>query len=702
MRPLTFHHFAWLSGLVWRFARQGLDGRRWPCGTGAVPPSPPGTVPDPASAASAPRRIRRPSLNRSAVAAALATLIGSSPAQAQSMEERARSAAEASRAKSGDSEAIQRNYVTPGLAGQPVSTVDNSKAFTPNLACRKTATLMEVLVQPGAGGDLATISVARDSDLDGTIDDRSSLGVPVSGICANGVISCAPGTWEQCRPFRWDVSADRRIKLTEVELPELAGCYCINNSCGVNLAWGNLASVLRDLGGGMIGALTTADPRYGVAEAVIDEPVIRYVGSETTACTGAPSLPQTAYRGNPSAIQGDANAASQASSVFQAVLASPAGTGKAEQTRACTIEREVTVKSWSYDDIVTASGPFEFVQSCGPDCRRYRLAGEGNCSATPPTYAALFRVMKPERIVSARITRIAGDDWVQARLNGQVVGYAGKRPWLGDGIPSGDCSVDLDPVNTTPIDLTAAFKTGDAEVAMRVRGGNGKRWGAVDVEVRVDTSCELFERIVDLCSGYAADPACRLVDENVDGVETFRNGAATGLRPLPQTRLFGSAACTVSLGRPFFLRSRRYRCAIDTADVPRPDTSRGAYIIDHSTETLLGDRIRQKDGAFVTWSTGFSLPDRGSVPVCEPICKTRAIKANNGVAPSGVVGALQNDPSGTDIFYHGCDGANRCPAGPGEEVVSACGCLDDFPEAVVMMQSVRLAGADLVCTGTVR
>lgn len=618
------------------------------------------------------------------------------------MEERARSAAEASRAKSGDSGAIQRNYVTPGLAGQPVSTVDNSKSFTPNLACRKTATLMEVLVQPGAGGDLASVSIARDSDLDGILDNRSTLGVPVSGICANGVISCAPGTWNRCRPFRWDIDQNHGIKLTEVDLPELAGCYCINNSCGANLAWGNLASVLRDLGGGMIGALTTADPRYGVAEAVIDGPVIRYVGAEATACTGAPALPQTAYRANPSAIQGDAFTASQTNPVFQAVLASPAGAGKAEQTRACTIEREVAVQSWTYDDIITASGPFEYVQSCGTDCRRYRIAGEGNCSATPPTYTALFRVLKPERIVSARITRIAGDDWVQARLNGQVIGYAGKRPWLGDGIPSGDCSVDLDPVNTTPIDMTSAFKAGDAEVAMRVRGGNGKRWGAIDVEVRVDTSCEQSERVVDLCSGYAADPACRLVDEDADGVLTFRNGVATGLRPLPQTRLFGSAACTVSLTRPFFLRARRYRCSIDTASLPHPDTSRGAYIIAHSTETLLADRVRQKDGSFVTSTTGFSLPDRGSVPACEAICKTRAPKANNGVAPAGAVGALQNNPTGTDTFYHSCDSANRCPTGPGEEVVSACGCLDDFPEAVVMMQSVRLAGADLVCTGTVR
>jgi hypothetical protein len=702
MNRSTSTSFACVSGIVRRFARQGPDGRRRPCESGAVPPSPRGTVPAPASAALLACRIRPLSLTPTIVTAVLATLLGSGAAHAQSMEGRAREAAEAARAKSSDSEAIQRNYISPGLAGQPIGTVDSSKSFTPNLACRKTATLMEVLVQPGAGGDLATVSVARDSNLDGMIDVRSTFGVPVSGICANGVISCTPGTWNQCQAYRWNVAPDRVIKMIEAELPELAGCYCINNSCGVNLAWGNLSSVLRDLGGGMIGALTTADPRYGIAEAIIDGPFIRYVGAEISACTGAPPLPQTAYRANPSAIQGDAYLASQSSPVFRAIVASPAAVGKAELVRACTIEREVVVKSWTYDDIITASGPFEYVQSCGTDCRRYRITGNGDCSISPPTYTALFQVTEPSRILSARITRIAGDDWVQARVNDAVVGYAGKRPWLGDGLPSGDCAVKQQPINSMPIDLTAAFNAGDTRVAMRVRAGNGGLWGSVDVEVRVDTNCTLSEQVADLCSGYAADPGCRLMSEDVDGIETFRNGVATGLHPLAQTRLLGSAACPVTLDRPFFLRSRHYRCMIDSGELPKPDTSRGAYIIDHSTESILADRVRQKDGSFRTSTTGFSLPERGSVPACEAICKTRGPKANNDAAPSGVVGTLQNDPIGYDIFYHSCDSANHCPVGSDEEVVAACGCIDDFPEAVVMMQSVRLAGADLVCTRAAR
>lgn len=222
---------------------------------------------------------------------------------AQSMDDRARAAAAASRAKTGDSDTLLKNYVTPAMSGQPVSTVDGARSFTPTLACQKTANLLEVLIQPSSTGDIGLVRISRDKDLDGTFDGSSTLPMPVSGICANGVISCAPGTWNQCRSFRWDIDAGQDLKLTQVDMPELTACYCVNNSCGSNLVFGNLASVLKDLGGGMVGALTTADPRIGVAEARINGPVIDYVGAQTTACTSSPSIAQTTYRANPAAIQ---------------------------------------------------------------------------------------------------------------------------------------------------------------------------------------------------------------------------------------------------------------------------------------------------------------------------------------------------------------------------------------------------------------
>ncbi|ODT94340.1 MAG: hypothetical protein ABS86_00240 [Sphingobium sp. SCN 64-10] len=618
---------------------------------------------------------------------------------AQDMEARARAAAAASRTKSSDSEAITSNYVNPGLAGEAISTVDSSRTFTTNLACQKSATMLELLVQPGATGDITHMSIARDSDLDGSFDQNMTLPVPVSGICANGIVSCDPGSWNNCTPFQWDVASSGSLKLSQVPLTDLSACYCVNASCGSNLVLGNLNSVLKDLGGGIIGALTTADPRIGVAHASTEGPVIRYVGAQTTACTASPSLSSTSYRADPTAISGDAIASARGSSVFQALAGSASATGKAEVTRSCSIDREISVKPWDFDDILGVAGTVTSVTPCGTGCRRYQIRGSGTCGSVPPIHTATFDPIAPTRIVSGRIVEMGADDWVQARVNGQIVGYAGKRPWTGEALPSGDCRISGDPYyNRTAIDITPQLRAGAMTVGARVRAGGDGNWGYVTVEVQVDTACEVSERLVDLCAGYAQDTACRLDSESVDGVTTFSNGVNTGLKPLAQTRLFGTGNCTFQYSRDFFERDRRYKCVIDSGELSAPDLSRSAYIIDHSTETLLADRTLSSDGTISTSTRAFSLPDRGTVPACEPICKTRAPKANSDVAISGVVGASQNDPAGWNSFYHSCGTDNVCPLGEGEELVTACGCLDDFPEAAVMMQTVRLAGSDLACT----
>ncbi len=631
------------------------------------------------------------------------TLLLSAAAVAQEAEpnvkDRARSAATASRARTGSSDALQSNYVTPGLSGQTITTVDGKTGFTASLSCQKTSTLLELLVQPGSTGDLTQVRISHDRDFDGTFDSQTLLPVPISGICANGVIACNPGTWEGCRYYGWAVDGALNINLAQTQMTSLSGCYCLNNSCGTNLAWGNISEVLKDLGGGVVGALTTADPRIGVAQAQVEGAMIRYTGAQTTSCTADPQVSATRYRSNPTDIQGDAYSVSQASSVFQALAGSAAGSGKTEQVRSCSIEREVAVKEWRFDDIVAVRGSVSKVTSCGTDCRRYEIRGSGSCDSVPPIYSATFEPLAPARIKSARIVEMGADDWVQARVNGKIVGYAGKRPWLGEALPSGDCRISDDPwYNRTAIDITSQLTSGATVVGARVRGGGGGNWGYVTLEVQVDTGCETTERLVDLCSGYGADPQCRLKSESVDDVVTFNNGVGTGLLPLPQTRTLGTGSCAVQLTRDFFRKDRRYACIIDTGGQATPDLSRAAYIIDRSTETVLNDRIQAADGSVQETSRAFSMPTQDSVAACEPICKTRKARTNSDAAPDGVVGELQTSAQGWDSYYHACSADNVCPAGDGEEIVSACGCLDDFPEAVTMMQTVRLAGADLVCT----
>ncbi|MDB5575722.1 MAG: hypothetical protein JWR80_898 [Bradyrhizobium sp.] len=658
-----------------------------------------------ASAAVSPPQSGFPSLSRIALAAALVTILQASrPALAQSMEERARTAAQASRAKTSDSDALRQNYITPGLAGQPIATIDNSQRFNPNISCQKSATLMEVLIQPSATGDIGTIQIARDTDLDGTVDNRVTLPVAVSGICANGVIACTPGTWTQCHYLRWDTDSARNLKLTEGQMGELAGCYCINNSCGTNLVWANLPSVLGDLGGGMIGALTSADPRIGVAQAVIDGPVIRYVGARTTACAADQALPQSAYQANAGTLSGDASAASAGNHVFQLLASSPAGLGKAQQLRHCTIERQATVVKPGLADIIDRTAGGYGTVASGTAVDFYVGSPVDNSVNSPGCGLIDFRmtlhVGAAQRILDARLAHLAGDDWAQLRVDGVLVA-SGEDVWTGNDVPPGTCEKKRTFHASPDVDLKPFLTPGDHEIWFRLAVSNGGD-GYAQVHIETDGGCQSTEQLIDQCASIAGDSKCHLDTEFVDGVQTFRAGIKTGLTPLPQTRILGADACAVTVTRDFFLRDRTYACALDSSAFPEPDLSRGAYIIDHSTETLLADRSRQSDGTIIESTRPFSLPERGSVPACEPVCKTRAPVTNTAAAPAGVVGAQQNVPTSWDTFYHACTTDTVCPLGQGEEIVSACGCLDDFPEAVAMMQTVRLAGSDMVCTSETR
>jgi hypothetical protein len=103
-----------------------------------------------------------------------------------------------------------------------------------------------------------------------------------------------------------------------------------------------------------------------------------------------------------------------------------------------------------------------------------------------------------------------------------------------------------------------------------------------------------------------------------------------------------------------------------------PDLTRGAYIIDHSTETLLADRTTAAMARSQPRPAPLAFPDRGTVARCEAVCKTRAPKINSD-AVAGVVGRSRTMPPATtlSITLHG---ANICPLGSGEELVTDCGC----------------------------
>jgi hypothetical protein len=76
---------------------------------------------------------------------------------------------------------------------------------------------LEVLIQPGPAGDIGTLTVRQDTDFDDAMDASYTSPVIASGVCANGIISCSPGTWYNCRFYRWQANPDSSVYLSEVD-----------------------------------------------------------------------------------------------------------------------------------------------------------------------------------------------------------------------------------------------------------------------------------------------------------------------------------------------------------------------------------------------------------------------------------------------------------------------------------------------------
>ena len=92
-----------------------------------------------------------------------------------------------------------------------------------------------------------------------------------------------------------------------------------------------------------------------------------------------------------------------------------------------------------------------------------------------------------------------------------------------------------------------------------------------------------------------------------------------------------------------------------------------------------------------------NLPQRDPAAECEVACKTRVAKTDTQVTTTGTVTDMRVTAQSYDLFYKTCIN-NICPAEPGEEVVIDCQCLNEFAEAASVIQTLRLAGKDNICS----
>jgi hypothetical protein len=214
----------------------------------------------------------------------------------------------------------------------------------------------------------------------------------------------------------------------------------------------------------------------------------------------------------------------------------------------------------------------------------------------------------------------------------------------------------------------------------------------------LDVQCDISpDSISDGCPVYRDDQACDLKYEDADSVNTIKDFVSTGLSPLPSTRYFTGSYCNVPITRDWWEKNRTYECNNPASYNFDDALERVGNVQSTTTSTGYQDYLKQPGGSVLTPSGSLSTLEEITVNSCTQACKTRKPRLATDAVQDGVVQDNRTSPNTFDFFYHECS-SGTCPAGPGETVVQACGCLNEFNEATATIQAVRMAGRDTICT----
>ncbi|WP_262695994.1 hypothetical protein [Kordiimonas aquimaris] len=630
----------------------------------------------------------------------------SSAQDSDAQKDAAQQSYDAIKALFGDKQAFERNFTAPLTSGSRFTTLDGKTSFNQRLSCPASNSYLELFYGIGSGGDLSPISVQQDTNFDGRYDWSVAFSNPVAGVCANGIITCNAGTFDNCASYRWSADVSTRLGLTEVGLAELAGCYCVNDSCGGNLAFSNRSTILDDLAGGMAGALMERDPRYAVSTVSREDFLIKLAGQDASACAPEPDAAQHEYFDTPTRLSSDAFAASSSDTIFGLVSNIPSGEGVLLTRNDCQIERQVTLEEVLPADIinrVTASTEYGEGTCAGdPDCFEFALGDDTDNHLVKKgcnifTREIIWSVGEVERISEAVLTSATYEDQIHISLNGTTIFSTGGFNGVSD--PS-QCQIDDQETTQVNRSFRHALRDGTnrmlLKIAVQKRGS-----GQVRGRIRYRPGCELVETLDNTCASHASNQDCRLVDETVDGVRTWLKGGRTGVTPIAQTRTLYGAKCTQTFSRDWYQRDRTYECEASGAGARGFDFARSAHIYSNSAIDQFSDLRPGGDGMLQNYTGNYSFDAEYGIEACEKICKVSIDETDTEVSSSGVAGALLKNPITKKYTYHSCAG-NVCPVGPGETIVNDCGCLNEFNDAVTVMQTFRLAGQDLTCTSGTR
>jgi len=599
--------------------------------------------------------------------------------------------------------AIQQNLANPITSNNTqMTTPDGSTSFSAQLTCPSTSRYLEVSITSIAANGELQVKVSQDTNFDGTFDHIYFPLNNISGVCANGLVSCTPGTWANCSYHLWTADNISYVtSLTPVPMTDLGGCFCINQSCGA--AYTDYSSILQDIGGGIVGAIQAVDARFSISKVTVLGNTITYAGQDMSCNTNntSPTTLQGYYNAqNGSGLTNQAVADSNTqlqdpNSAFYGVNQAFNNSGGSGVFMAsCTVTRDVVVNTNSYT--ISGASPASAVM-----CVDHFL------------YARVYEVLNANGTADYYMDLLDTDPAGTAHVNCGAPG-AGIGGWhnldmvtLPRQASSVYFCVTASGTGCTP-SPTNCVSMVNTQVPVLSCGNTGAQTPSYtytyDLVYQQDT---LVENITDTCQTLAADPSCKLQTEIVDNITVFSNFMSTG-NVVPQTCKTFSGVDPHNLCRDYWLKTRQYFC-YGTQNTQYDFTNmqnRSASIKDTLTQS--GPVVTYTDllqnpanGTFYNVQNSLTMPDTGTPQPCLPVCKVKVPVADTQAALAGPDTNYRLTNQSYDYYYRECAN-NQCPfdAAAGEILVTDCACADDFADAVSVLSSLQDASKDIICSQT--
>lgn len=612
-------------------------------------------------------------------------------------------------------EAMQDLIVKPMISNGTLETTDGSRAFAGQIMCGSEQKFLDVIMGINSSGEISIPKVSVDSDGDGALDVTASFD-HYGGICSNGVIKCDSGIWKNCGGLAWRYTGTS-LYLDPVPLSELADCRCINNNCAPGYSSIHF-NLLQDIVGASISqTLSRHEASLAITRVQTSGSSISYFGQKISSCAESKGSLATSYYTDSKNMVADANktievSESKEAKLFSSLVKSPAVTDAMAglTVKSCEISRNLKLDEIALLDVIavgTGTATTTIVDTDTVDITIGKIGDNyydpaGSCGTFKES--ATLAVLRPDRIVAASLEHVIYDDHAQVVINDQVVWNGPYGDWtspFSDIPPTGSCErktsneIENFYVNLIPY---LPSSPGNLKTGINVRVG-GKGEGYARVRVEADTSCkEGMDDVIDTCGAIAKTPTCTIKNEVIDGVPTVLNGIRLGASLMMQNRVVSSATCSLSFKREWIKIERAYECEAETKYEFESAARRAGTIESSTTATGYTDSVIPTGGVVAVESShDLSLFTEVDVPRCTLQCKLRSADLESDVVVDGVSQDHVTATEQTRVKYRECK-KNICPLESGETMIQDCGCINGFNDAAIMMQLIRLAGSDLLCS----